>query len=496
MSSFIMAKSWKSLRIYMASLALGVAASVALGATLLVVQGLVSPAMAQEQSLSAKVALALQDAYTDIQNDDYASGLAKLNKLLAERGDKMSPYEKATVYEIRAGAKVAIDPPDYAGALLDLERAINTGALPPERTRVIRFGMAKLYMAEDRFGEAVVFLREYISWAQGAGIEIDADTWQLLAGALYQLERYSEARRPMENSLAALTTPKKNAYELMNAIYAQLGQAQARKRSDLLVKMINLWPENSSYWGQLAQVYQVQERDKEAAAVLESAYRAGLITDKNQIRTLIQYYNFLDTPYRGAKLLEKELARGTFERNIQNLELLAQLWSQAREQKKAIAVLEELAKIAPTGKFYYRLGQAFAADEQWNKAISNLREAINKGLNAKQTGDAWLLIGNALMSIDSDSRAQRDRAIKAFENATRYSSSRKTAQQWIDYIRQVNLVEKRIADQQKEIARLAREEALQNCRDLIEQSNLGAAIKPERLEQCNVMLREADMVQE
>lgn len=489
-----MARSWKSLNRLFASAILGVFASMAMSAGFMVATTLATPALAQSGSptLSTPVAKVVIEALELIQNGDAATGISKLNQLLAQRGERMSAYEKATVYELLGGAKATLDPPDYAGALREYERAIGLGALPEDRDRKIRFNMAQLYAAEEQFDKVVDLMEEYIRYLEANGEVVDANTWYLLAAAYYQLERYTTSRRPMEKAIAQLDKPRKSYYELLNAIYVQLGEAMIGRRSDLLVKMINYWPDNSAYWGQLAQVYQVQRRDREAAAVLETAYRAGLIKDKNQIRTLIQYYNFLDTPYRGAVLLEKELARGTFQRDKQTLELLGQLWSQAREHKKAIVVLTELAEIDNTGKSYFHLGQSLVADGKFPQAVTALRKALNKGLNRKQSGEAWLLIGSALYSINSDDREQRNKAKRAYQRALDYPNARATAQGWISYINSLNRIEDDIKRQEEELRRKAREEEIDRCEAMIDRHNLGGLVAPERLAECQAFIAEVN----
>lgn len=492
-SDLIMAKCWNILKSLAVSLTMGLALVTMVGNIA------IGSAMAQEEesssgsaTLSTAVARVVGDAYNDLQSDNYVAGIAKLENLLAQRGGSMSPFEKGTVYELIAGAKAQLDPPDYRGALAAFQKALDTGGLPIERTRQIRFNMAQLYFAEERYQEAINFLQDYIRWAEANAQPVSANTYYILAAAYYQLDRYREARRPMERAVSKLESPKKGYYELLNAIYANIGESTATVRASLLVKMINFWPDSSAYWSQLAQVYQSDGKDKEAAAVLESAYRAGLITEKNQIRTLIQYYNFLDTPYRGAKLLEKEMAAGKFERTIPNLELLAQLWSQSREHKKAIKILRELAQKSPNGKYYYRLGQSLLADEQWAESIKMLRSGISKGLDAKKTGDSWLLIGTALYSINSDDVDQLKKARDAFRNAAKYSASRKRANEWINYIDNVIKTIIAIQEQERQIARQAAEKALERCRELVRTAELGGAIDSTRLSECREMLREAD----
>ena len=431
-------RSWKSLKV--------VAGLFVLATSSLVMAG-TSQAVAQEdecgsQTLSPNVAKPLGEAYELGNADQYAAAISAVDNLLAQRSGSMSPYELATTYEIRASFKSQLDPPNYPGSLADFERALAQNALCDKRQRQIRFFIAQLYYTQERYPEAARFLEEYIAYANSIGENIDANTYYLLAGAYVAQNNFSRARNPMEQALRKLDEPKKAYYDLMNYIYSEVGADS--QRGDLLVTMIGYWPEDGNYWGQLAGAYSQAGRDADAATVLELAYKAGIITDAPKILSLIQYYSVLDNPIRGAVLLEKEMAAGNIERSQKNLELLAQLYNLAREQKKALVPLRQAAEISPDGELFYRLGQVYFADEQWREAERALTQAINRGgLNNRQTGDAWLLIGNARYYVDTNSRAQRRRAIEAYRRASNYSTSRTAARGWIDYINAVTNTEDR-----------------------------------------------------
>lgn len=456
--------SLNTVKALMAGLVLG---SASVGAAVL------APAQAmqdeeEQQTLSPKVAKALGEAYTlGEEQDQYGSAIVVIDNLLAQRSGSMTPFELATAYEIRGSFKVRSTPPDYQGALRDFESALRQNSFNEERTRQLRFNVAQLYFQEERYAEAAQYLQEYITFQQNAGQNINANTWYLLAAAHAGTENWRAARRPMENAIADMDEPKQNWYELLNAIYNQVGDESAR--GDLLVRMIGIWPNEESYWSQLAGAYSQAGRENDAAAVLELAYRAGLIDDPAKIIALIQYYSVLENPYRGGKLLEREMASGRIPETTQNLELLAQMWNLAREQKKAIEVLTRLADISDTGEVSYRLGQVYFADEQWSNAENTLRQALNKGgLTSAQTGDAWLLIGNAQYNIDTESDVQRQKALESWRRARNYSSSSRAANGWITYVESLIRIERDARRVELKRAEQRYKDDVKRCRSIIE----------------------------
>lgn len=459
-----MSKSgYKSIKAILTSMALGVC---------LVAGGMIAnPVLAQEedaeqQTLSPNVAKGLGEAYAlGQEQENYTAAIAKLDQVFAQRGGSMTAFEKATAYEMRGTFKVQIK--DYNGALRDLEAALAQNALSVDRVRQIRYYIAQLYFQEERYAEAARYLQEYINFQRSTGETVNANTYYLLGAAYAAMEDWRSARSPLEQAIRSGSDRKQSWYELLSAVYYNLGDESAR--GDLLVRMIGYWPNKKIYWEQLAGAYSTAGRESDAAAVLELAYRAGLIQDADKIIALVQYYSVLDNPYRGGKLLSKEMAAGNIPVTQQNLELLAQMWNLAREQKKAADALERAAAMAPSGKLYYRLGQVYFADEQWAKSEETMRKALARGgLTSKQVGDAWLLIGNAQYNIDTESDVQRNKAKDSWRKATNYSGSRKAANGWIEYVRSIQRIECQSCDVERKRAERRYNEEKERCQTNID----------------------------
>lgn len=401
-----------------------------------------APAMAQQcadedgpsQTLDPRNAQVLQKVFEAMQADQYQTALTELNNLLASRGESMKAFDRSTTYELRGSVKVNLE--DYRGALRDFESALSAGGLPVARQNQLRYFIAQLNFQLESYQNAISGLNQWIQFARQCGQKVDPNAYYLLAAAYTQITppNWRAAQGPAEQALAALTEPKKSYYDLLNLIYSENGE-QA-KRGSLLERMVNNWPGERGYWTQLSGLYNQMGRDSDAFAVLEVAYRAGLLKTESEILTLVQYFSFYDNPFRGAKLLEREMNAGTVNSNVRNLTLLSQLWSQAREHKRAIPVLQRASQMSSTGELSYRLGQVLTADEQYASAERALRTALNKGgMTARQTGDAWLLLGTAIFSQagPEDVDIWR-RARDAFVRAQNYSNTAQQARQWVQYI--------------------------------------------------------------
>ncbi len=428
----------------------GAIATGAFGGTTLVASG---AALAQEggsgeseggtrkksATLDPAVAKVLNEVFElmNLKPPQYQTALTKLNDLIAAKPN-MKPYDKSTTHQMRASVRVNLE--DYPGALRDFQDALDADGFEVAQNNQLRYYIAQIQFQLENYQAAIQGLNAWISGAKAAGLPVDANAYYLLAAAYTQLTppNWRAAVGPSEQALAARAEPKKSDYDLLNLIYSELGENT--KRGPLLEKMINNWPNERSYWVQLSGFYSNTGKDQDAFSVLEVAYRAGLLTKESELITLVNYYSFFDNPYRGARMMERELEAGRIARNTKNLTLLSQLWSQSREHKRAIPVLRAAAQSAGTGELYYRLGQVLLADEQYVESERALTSAINKGgMPAEKIGDAWLLLGTArFSSAKPDDCNQRNKARQAFVTATRYPKSSKQASDWVKYIDAIN----------------------------------------------------------
>jgi len=389
----------------------------------------------RSQQLDLAVAKELAKVFEllNAQPPQTRAALDTLNALIANKPN-MKAYDKSTTYQYRASVKVQLE--DYQGALRDFQAALDANGLDTNGNNQLRYYIAQLQFQLGNYQAAIQGLNAWVASARQQGVPVDANAYYLLAAAYTQITppNWRAAVGPSEQAIAARSEPKKSDYDLLNLIYSELGESS--KRGPLLEKMINNWPSERSYWVQLSGFYSTTGKDQQAFSVLEVAYRAGLISKENEIVTLINYYSFFENPYRGAKILEREMDAGRVARNTKNLTLLSQLWSQAREHKRAIPVLRAAAQSANTGELYYRLGQVLLADEQYAASERALTSAINRGgMPAEKVGDVWLLLGTARFSqAGPEDCAIRDRAREAFVRAQRYPKSSRQASEWITYI--------------------------------------------------------------
>lgn len=434
-------------------------------------------------TLDPRVAQDLLEAYELLEEDQNQEALEQLNSLMGRRGDSMKPFDKASVLQIRGTTYVNLENMDRA--LEDFSAALNLNALPEDQQNRLRFNLAQIYFVNERYEESIRLFEEWMK----ADVQVTDTAWFMLGAAYYNLDNYQKALESIQSAVDVSPEPQKRYYDLLNAIYSELGNVD--ERTGLLETMVELWPDSLSYWRQLSSLYLEQGDQLKSFAALETAYVNGLITSGEDIVMLAQYYSTFDNPHRGAALIETEMEAGRVERNVENLELLSQLWSQAREHNKAIPVLREAARMSDEGLLSFRLGQSLLANEQNQEAEAALESALDKGgLEDSRRAEAWMLLGNARFNqAEPGDREQRNAADEAFAQAEKFGSTRRQASDWRGYINAINQTERRQAALEEEqgevLASAARERLLTACRA---QQLAGSELS----EQCATLLSESD----
>ncbi|MBL39406.1 MAG: hypothetical protein CMP07_13450 [Xanthomonadales bacterium] len=434
-------------------------------------------------TLDPRVAQDLLEAYELMEEDAYREALEQLNSLMNRRGDSMKDFDKASVLQIRGSAYVNLENMD--AALDDFSAALNLNALPEDQQNRLRFNLAQIYFVNERYEESIRLFEEWMT----ADVKVTDTAYFMLGAAYYNLDDYQKALESIQSAVDVSPQPQKRYYDLLNAIYSELGNVDDRTR--LLETMVELWPDSLSYWRQLSSLYLEQGEQFKSFSALETAYINGLVESGEDIVMLAQYYSSFDNPHRGAKLIEKEMEAGRVERNVENLELLSQLWSQAREHDKAIPVLRQAARLSDEGLLSFRLGQSLLANEQNEEAEQALETALEKGgLDESRRAEAWMLLGNARFNqADPGDREQRNAADEAFAQAQNFSSTRRQASDWRGYINAINQTERRQAaleeEQSEVLASAARERLLTACRA---QQLAGSELS----ERCATLLNESE----
>lgn len=355
-----------------------------------------------------------------IAKKSYQQAEKQLTSLLTDVKEKS--YEQAIV--LRSLSSVYALKGQYNKAAKRLAKAINLHVLPRQQKQQALLSLGQLYMAENNYALAIKTLAP---WLASNKTNNNAQINVLVANAYAQLRKYRQALPYIKRAIASTKKPDESWYHLNLAIYYELKNYSSA--ATILKKLIRLHPDKKDYWDQLSSVYQQTKQYKKSVSIKQLAYKKGFIKTEKAILELVNLFLFVDSPYKAASLLQKELKNKRIKSNSKNWETLAQAWTMAKEFDFAISALETASKLNAKGRLYQQLGQIYVEQEKWPLAIKALNKAIGKG-QLKTPGTNNLLLGMSHYELKNIKKAK-----KYFIKALQYNKTKKPARQWLGFIK-------------------------------------------------------------
>jgi len=363
----------------------------------------------------------LSKAESLIASQAYSQARQKLEKILPEL--KKDSYEQALA--LRSLASVHALENQYTKATQRLKQCLAMNKLPAEQHQQALLNLGQLYMAMEKYQQAVNVLQV---WVQQNPQANNKQVLVLLANAYAQLKQYRNALPYIKRAIKQAKKPKESWLQLNLAIDYELGDYSAA--ASILQKLVLMSPDKKDYWQQLAATYQQTKQFRKALAVQDLAYKKGFINTETQILQLVNLMMYNKQPYQAALLLSKEIQVRHVQSNVEHWELLANAWTGAREYQLASQALEKAADKSKKGALFLQLARLHIEQERWQPAIKALHKAIEKP-GIKNKGNAYILLGMSLYETK-----QMNASIKAFKKAKQYRKTSKAAKQWLNYIQQ------------------------------------------------------------
>lgn len=359
---------------------------------------------------------------------DNRGALADLDRAAGQRN--LSAYELGVVMYMRGGLKYQLD--DVQGALADWNRAINEGDLGPQERLSVMFNVGQLYLSEGNYREAVTRIQQ---WLDAGGQPNDGVHLNLVA-AYVELGEWQNALRHARSAYEIASPRQKRHYDTLNYLYTEMDMPA--ERAAILSEMVEIFPTDKNVWLSIAALHAQAGREQKAFEINKIMYLNGMMTTEEEIMRIVDYYSYYEVPFRGARILEREMNAGRVERDQENLEKLARLYRQANEFDRAIPPLEAAARMSPNGELFQTLGEAYYAEAMLGEAEGALTQAINRG-GLDSPGDVWIVIGNARYEAGN-----REGAVEAFREGEAFNASRDTARDWREFVeREIDQVRER-----------------------------------------------------
>lgn len=374
-------------------------------------------------TLSLKFYEKLQQVMTQNEQGDSDAALIALDKL-KNRLDYYNGHEKARLWA--AYAFVYYSREEFSKTALAYEKALAEQGAPEPLLTDMRFNLAQVYYLLQHYQKSIDLLEDWLASVQSAGSEACVFIGQVY----YEVGEFDQAvtfvERAVRTARAEGKSVKEHWYLLLNALYFE--QKAYGKSFKVMLALVHDYPKKQ-YFTQLAALYGELNNEFKQYSTLVAMHDGGLLDKSAELVGYAQFLLLQKRPYRAAQILQQGLADKLVERSERNLQLQANAWMLAREDKQAIPALQQAAEVATTGETYLLLGQSYLNLERWQDAATAISNALDKG-QLKRSDRAHLIAGMALFNLK-----RYERSLAAFEKAKKDERSRKFARQWIDYVR-------------------------------------------------------------
>ena len=363
----------------------------------------------------------LARAREQADKQEFTEALALLTDLREDR--RANAYEKAMAWNLTAFVSFELDRQE--DAITAYQQVLAQDTIPSALRINTLYGLGQLYMSTSRWQQAARTLEQWFELNEAPG----TSGYILLGSAYFQLKDYARARKPIETAIAAARergeVPPENALLLLRAIY--FGANDFAQMAEVLKTLCTHYSKRE-YWTQLAAVYGQMDNSKRQLAAMNYAYDAGMFDREADYLTLAQLLLGAEVPFRAAQVLSDGMAKGKVAGNLRNYRTLADAYVMAKEYPKAIAALQQAAKLSDDGELDLRLAQMHFETGDYPATVSAANQALKKGA-LKSPHEAHIIAGLAHYEQDRLAEARR-----AFQSAAGYDDARQMAGQWLGFL--------------------------------------------------------------
>lgn len=374
------------------------------------------------ETLSAETHQILLQAQEDSRKGENQKALGSLENYL--KRNTFTAYERATLLQQTAFTWVEVK--NFAKAIALLKQALAQKAFSQNQTRNLQFSLVQIYIADEKYNEAIAAIKAWLREARGN----KNAAYALLAQALALSGDIKQATPYAEKAVQTSKRPRPSWLYLLISLYTQQNKYQnALKTAE---RGIQFYPHDRILWSQLAGLYGLLKKEKETFTTLRTMFALNLLENSVEWEQLAHYYLAYGAPLRAAQVLEQGFQQKKIEESEKNYTLLGDAWTLAQEHKRATEPLRKAAAIANTGEGWQKLGVNYAAQEQWEAAEQSLSKALGKvdEESEKGRGRAWLLLG-----VARTKQGKKDAALTAFLEALNYDKVSTEAKSWLSKLR-------------------------------------------------------------
>lgn len=376
----------------------------------------------RNQAASERIGRRIMQAFEAYEEDDLPQAIQIL-----EGANPRGDYDVAYVNRFLGNMYAAADQEERAIRLL--REAVDLDVLGFTDQAAATLLLANLNLQEENFREALEY---YQRWVQFTGT-MDPDVFIRMSNSHLELNNYEQVIPLARKALHYQPEPNRNPFVLQVAAYFEMQRTADAIR--VLEQGVQTLPTEKRWWAQLGMLYFQEEQYDRGLATMELAYLAGFLEQQNDFRALAQMYSNAMIPYRAAETMRRHLEAGDIDRTPRNWSVAASSYHTAREFNRAnemyLQAIEATSSRQERHDFHRRRGNSLLLASNYAEA----GRAFAAAVETAQSGDETL--GRVYMSL-AEAYYYSERypdALRAAQNAQRYSDQRRNAESWANYIR-------------------------------------------------------------
>jgi tetratricopeptide (TPR) repeat protein len=311
---------------------------------------------------------------------------------------------------------------DYDAAIKDFQQALALNQLPYSPTLATEYALGQMYLAKEKYKDSIEILENWFQLEENP----KGEAYAVLATAYSQLGQKQKALGLIETAISKTDHPSENW--LIFALALNFEMKKWPKCIELLKHLTAQFPTKAQYWKQLSGVYLNIDKNAEALAALEVAYKQNQLEKESEIINLAALYMDQGIPLKAAQVLTKEMDGGKVAANAKHLEVIADAYLAAREYDKALGFLTRASTSSPDGKVLAKKGQLLLQQEKWAQAAEALHAALKKG---RLSAPAQVHMG---LGISYFNLQNYKSAMDEFTRAEKLDHDLQAARRWISYV--------------------------------------------------------------
>ncbi len=338
--------------------------------------------------------------------------LAAVNQMLGVVFASQEKYDEATRY---------------------FQAALKDDALYLPAAQQVRYNLSQLLVMKGEYQKGIDLLLEWMDNLEdtaGKAVNVPASAWIMLASAYSRLQQWDKVVEPTNNAIAASEAPPEAWYTLLLAAHYELKNIPAA--IEVLETLVTMAPQKKQYWLQLSGMNISIKRDAQGLAALRAAYGNGLFDKESDYTQLANFLTYQQLPYRAGIVYSKGIKKGIVASSADNYKKLANFWSIARENRKAVDAFYQALKLRYEPDLELRLARMLARSERYDELLDLITQPdADEGMTRKQEGELLFLTGLAHYQM-----GHTRKSLDYMQLAAKIKSSRGQAKSWIGFLKQ------------------------------------------------------------